>query len=189
MIAEGVLVILGSIGIIAYALIRRRTTKPPGGDNLTDRFSQVSASVGAPSPRPPIRESLENRLWYSHLVTVSKQHSIPLNVLEAQLWTESGGRETVVSSAGAIGLFQIKPIVLDDYQRVEGITLDEQDLFDPIVNIDVGAFYLAWLRDNFADGNLETALTMYANGIGNVRRGVLPHASYAQTVLERAGVT
>lgn len=55
---------------------------------------------------------------------------------------ESSGRPDVVSSKGAIGLMQITPICLKDYNKCNNAKLTMEDMKFPSLNIMVGAWYL-----------------------------------------------
>lgn len=73
---------------------------------------------------------------------------------------ESSGRPTVVSSAGAQGLFQFMP------KTAEWL---EIDALDPYQAGSGAARYLRYLIDHF-DGSLELGLAAYNAGMGNVRK-------------------
>lgn len=72
-----------------------------------------------------------------------------------------------VSSAGAAGLMQIMPATGAEVAALMGMPdYDEGDLHRPVVNIPLGARYLARQRDYF-DGDLYAALAGYNGGPGN----------------------
>jgi len=76
--------------------------------------------------------------------------------------TESGLNEAAVSSAGAIGIFQLMPATASDL----GV-----DPTDPTQNIDGGVRYLAQLLSQFA-GDTSKALAAYNWGPSNVLAAV-----------------
>jgi len=131
----------------------------------------------------------------------SRRHSLdPLLVL-ALINVESSFQIEAVSTEGARGLMQIRPIaanavvnelVLMDkgFNRAiedfpDRSSLHPLDLDDPVLNIKLGVFYLNSLKKNFRD--LKLALTAYNWGPTEVRNRlqedeVLPQA-YAMKVL------
>jgi soluble lytic murein transglycosylase-like protein len=80
----------------------------------------------------------------------------PQLALEVAL-AESGGNQSAVSSAGAIGIFQLLPSTAADL----GVNPD-----DPVQNIQGGIAYLGQMLDRYGDP--ATALAAYNWGPGNV---------------------
>jgi soluble lytic murein transglycosylase len=131
----------------------------------------------------------------------SRRHSLdPLLVL-ALINVESSFQTEAVSTEGARGLMQIRPIaanaVINELVSMDkGVNgaiensldlsiLHPLDLDDPVLNIKLGVFYLNSLKKNFRD--LKLALTAYNWGPTKVRNRlqedeVLPLA-YAMKVL------
>ena len=87
----------------------------------------------------------------------------------AVIQTESGGRVSVESHAGAAGLMQLMPATAERF----GVT----DRMDPGQNIRGGVAYLDWLLGHF-DGDPVLAIAAYNAGEGAVRdnSGVPPYA-------------
>lgn len=82
--------------------------------------------------------------------------------------TESSFRENAKSSKNAIGLMQIKLSTanyLNDIEGDENIT--EEELFEPITNIQYGCEYLKYLINKFDD--INTALASYNAGETRVK--------------------
>ena len=94
----------------------------------------------------------------------------PLYVL-AIMKVESGFRADVVSSRGAIGLLQVRPIAARSVMRAES-SRDEPiqavRLRDPQTNVAYGLRYLQQLEEQFSDQ--ETALAAYNMGPTRVRQ-------------------
>ncbi len=94
----------------------------------------------------------------------------PLYVL-AIMKVESGFRADVVSSRGAIGLLQVRPIAARSVMRAES-SRDEPvqavRLSDPQTNVAYGLRYLQQLEEQFSDQ--ETALAAYNMGPTRVRQ-------------------
>ena len=97
---------------------------------------------------------------------------VPLDLLMAMTWLESGWQDDVVSSAGAIGVGQLMPDTARWMsETVLRVPLDPYDADD---NIRMSAAYLRWLLDR-TDGDPATALAGYYQGLGAVRSaGVFP---------------
>jgi soluble lytic murein transglycosylase len=91
-------------------------------------------------------------------------------LLYAIMREESGYRPEVVSVSGARGLLQLMPSTAE---RLAADTrpgvLDPDDLFDPGLNIALGATYLEQLLGRF-DGNRAAAIGSYNAGPGAVSR-------------------
>lgn len=95
------------------------------------------------------------------LKAASAKYGVPLNLLTAQMQTESAGNPLAVSSAGAQGLMQIMPPNFRPY----GVT----NPYDPAQSIDAGAHLDA---DNYkATGNWPDALRMYHGGTDKANWG------------------
>lgn len=84
---------------------------------------------------------------------------------------ESGFRPDVVSSAGAVGLMQVKPSTAAAVARAAGIggRMDTRALSDPDTNLRIGTRYLAELVARY-DGDTALALAAYNAGLGNADR-------------------
>lgn len=97
---------------------------------------------------------------YADLITLAAaRHGIDEVLLAAVVQVESSFDETAVSSAGAVGLGGLMPVVYRDH--CGGI-----DPFDPRQNLDCSAEYLAWLLEQLGDETLVIAA--YHGGIGRV---------------------
>ena len=101
---------------------------------------------------------------------------------------ESGGNPNAVSNAGAIGLMQITPIVLQEwnqYQKSLQINLyyDERsrlmmyknlykkkNLFDSSINYEIGTWYLYRLQYHYKCPTIECILAGYNGGITRLKK-------------------
>jgi len=137
---------------------------------------------------PDARKSLERIKIYS----VLKSHDMKLS--EASLWnvTESVAEESAkhsldpmlvlavmkvesrfdhraVSPRGALGLMQIRPIVVDELVDEGEIPewKSKANLRDPILNIKIGVAYLSYLKKMF--NHLPFALAAYNSGPTRIR--------------------
>lgn len=116
------------------------------------------------------RDFLEEFPYGRTLVAVSDRHDVDGLLVAAVVEAESRFRPRQVSPRGAVGLMQIMPSTASSFGK------EEQDLFDPRVNLEIGTRYLGSLLDTF-DGDLELALAAYNAGPGAVARygGVPPY--------------
>lgn len=89
----------------------------------------------------------------------SEQHQVPLSLLHGVARVESNFDPDARSSAGAHGLMQIQWPGTARHLGVRRVS----ELYNPCLNIDVGASYLAELLDRY-DGNERLALAAYNYG-------------------------
>ena len=86
---------------------------------------------------------------------------------------ESSFKNSSVSERGAKGLMQLMPYVAEGMAQELGIEwTGEHNLFDPIINVKLGVYYLSRLINDFKDPGL--ALTAYNYG-----------PSYTRSLVER----
>ena len=124
-----------------------------------------------------------DRGWYPSLVKSAGKYKIPVTVALSQVKQESGGNERALGSAGEIGLLQLKQSVLTDYVRITHDTA--RNLYSPVDNIEIGLWYLSWLRDHYKI-TLSEALLAYNSGIGNFLKGHIQNPRYSLDIIERA---
>ncbi|MGH7770622.1 MAG: lytic transglycosylase domain-containing protein [Candidatus Binatia bacterium] len=100
-----------------------------------------------------------------------KQSLDPMLVM-AIIKVESGFRHKAVSSQGARGLMQIRPIVASALAEDLGLKRweGEKSLDDPVMNVKLGVFYLGYLKERFR--NLKLALTAYNSGPSRVKKTI-----------------
>jgi hypothetical protein len=129
---------------------------------------------------PPSAEALRGPTRYRALIEQqSRQAGVDPRLIEAIVGVESGGDPRAVSSAGAQGLMQLMPETGQQY----GVAPEQA--FNPALNLRGGIAYFKQLLDRY--GDVETALTAYHSGEGNVDRGTIgPRGrAYAPAVLAR----
>jgi soluble lytic murein transglycosylase len=124
------------------------------------------ALARAPTPR------LEELWWHAWPVAyrefVEAETSRPGSVEAALVFSimreESGFRPEVVSPVGARGLLQIMEPTGERLARAVGhANFEPDDLFEPRINIRLGAHYLAELTERF-DGRLSAVIASYNAG-------------------------
>ncbi len=101
-------------------------------------------------------------LILSILLQVGCPETIYPDLVVAMIVRESNGHHDSVSSAGAMGLLQVKPIVLDDYNREYNTNFVANDLFSPKINLRVGLWHLC--RYKFATKFKTELLQIYFTG-------------------------
>ena len=146
--------------------------------------AEAPAAPPAVSPAaalvPPERLYLE-----PILAQAARDYGLPVDLILAQAWAESGWRVDAVSHKGAVGVLQIMPKAAD-FISVRLLKLDQPlDARDPVANARMGARFMRHLLDRL-DGDLRQALIAYNQGLsGLLRKGPVPAAeSYADKVLD-----
>jgi hypothetical protein len=103
------------------------------------------------------------------IVEESKRHAIDPGLVLAVIHVESRFDTYAVSPVGALGLMQILPSTGAELAAREGIDwFGPQSLFDPVVNVRLGAAYLDQLSRRY--GNTSMALAAYNWGPGHIDR-------------------
>ena len=101
--------------------------------------------------------------YETEVFTYADAYGLPRALVFSVIKAESGFDKNARSSAGAMGLMQIKEPTGAYIARKTGIY--KYDLYDPDTNIHFGCFYLKYLLSRF--GNVRTALAAYNAGEGN----------------------
>ena len=110
----------------------------------------------------------------------------------ALMRVESNFNHLAISPVGAEGLMQVMPPTAKWTAKKYNVEWPDGHSFDPIVNVKLGVYYLAYLYDQF--GNMRHALTAYNRGpratryILNNNRGRLPREIdnfYSAKIMER----
>ncbi|HAM00710.1 MAG TPA: hypothetical protein DCQ30_00550, partial [Acidimicrobiaceae bacterium] len=105
-------------------------------------------------------------------VSAAARYGVPVSLLEALCWWESGWQSAIVSSTGAIGVCQIEPYTATFVDRyLAGAALNPQVAEQ---NIAIGAAYLSSLL-RATGGDVGQAVAGYYQGLESVRHhGMLP---------------
>ncbi len=134
-----------------------------------------SSPVGAPAATDAVRAALDR--W-------SARYGVDPKLARAVAWMESGFRQEVVSSAGAVGVMQLLPATWAWVDTLIGTTTPRT--YEG--NVQAGVRLLRWLLDDF-DGNTRLALAGYYQGARAVReRGLYEDTKqYVSVVLKLYG--
>ena len=136
-----------------------------------DVAARVRAHVDARMPR--LHPAKRARVARAILGEARQAGVDPLLVL-ALIHVESSFDPDAVSSAGAVGLMQLRETTLRGEAERWGVTWS--DPRDPVTSIQAGVRYLRYLIDRF--GELDAALMAYNAGpariLGHLARGEVP---------------
>jgi len=167
---------------LAAAVTPAEALAPPAADTLAaDQAAagDTAASAAAAALVPADRLYLE-----PVLAQAARDFNLPVDLILAQAWAESGWRVDAVSNKGAVGVLQLMPKAVD-FISTRLLKLDQPlDPHDPAANARMGARYMRHLVDR-NDGDLRQALIAYNQGLsGLLRKGPVPAAeAYADKVL------
>jgi soluble lytic murein transglycosylase-like protein len=116
--------------------------KPKTPPNLP--LKPVAAAVDIPWLSPTVQR------WQQPIGEMAQKYKIDPDLLAIIMTVESGGDAKAKSEAGAIGLMQVTPPTAKDIAKKHILKpVEAFNLEDPHTNIEFGAAYLAWLRDEF----------------------------------------
>jgi soluble lytic murein transglycosylase-like protein len=166
---------------------------PAAADTLATEDVGPAAAPAAPPAEAPAPAAVSpaaavvpaERLHLEPVLTqAAQEYGLPVDLILAQAWAESGWRVDAVSNKGAVGVLQIMPKAVD-FISTRLLKLDQHlDPRDPAANARMGARFMRHLLDRL-DGDLRRALIAYNQGLsGLYRKGPVPAAeSYADKVL------
>lgn len=140
------------------------------GQRLTVPVAEGVSSVGTGSyPRLPDRivQRPERRALIADFERWSAANHIPVDLLMALAWQESGWNNAAVSNKGAAGVGQLMPATASWIAR-DLIGRPDLDVADPEDNIRMSARYVRWLLDR--TGSEDEALAAYYQGVGSIER-------------------
>ena len=158
-------------------------------DDAAPASTTAATPVEAPAAQPPVSPAAAlvpaERLYLEPILTqAAHDYGLPVDLVLAQAWAESGWRVDAVSNKGAVGVLQIMPKAVD-FISTRLLKLEQHlDPRDPAANARMGARFMRHLLDRL-DGDLRRSLIAYNQGLtGLFRKGPVPAAeSYADKVL------
>jgi len=98
--------------------------------------------------------------WRKLVYDKAKKYNIAPALIVAVMWQESRGNASAGSYANAFGLMQL---ILSTAKMMAGRSVSKEELFDPDLNVDLGAKLLAKLNKDY-NGNLPHILAAYNAG-------------------------
>jgi LysM repeat protein len=155
--------------------IGQRLAVPPGGvdPQAASRYRKLPDRIVSNPDRLALVPVFQR--W-------SEANGIPVDLVMAVAWQESGWNSEALSHKGAVGVGQIMPAT-GVWVATDLIGRPDLDPTKAEDNIRISARYLRWLIDYHGDE--ELALAGYYQGPGAVRAGIM----YADTELYVASVT
>ena len=140
--------------------------KPPvelGYERLSENcfFNSSSCDRTKVKARPWSSEPLDHSSFAGFIKQVARDNSLDVSLLRAVIHVESGFNPYAISRAGARGLMQLMPPLLQEYKVSRP--------FDYRQNIIAGSRHLAYLLKRF-NQNIALATAAYNAGEGAVRR-------------------
>jgi LysM repeat protein len=154
-------------------------TAPKPGTPEAKKTDVTKQSGHTPADLPANSERFKLRPEFQR---AASEHGVPVSLLQAVAWNESGWQNNVVSNVGARGIGQIMP---DTAAHItERLTDKSLDPNNPADNIQMSAIYLRYLI-NETRGDYKLALAAYYQGLASVReRGQYEDTKkYVATVL------
>lgn len=173
----------------AFAL---EATGPQAGDpELVERIAaRLAARRSALSPR--------DRLALAEtIVREARAQGLEPHLVAAVIEVESAGHPQAVSHVGALGLMQILPETGRELAQKHGVPWSGPNtLFDPAINVKLGAAYLRELTNRYGDVSIALAAYNWGPGVidRRLREGTKLPSEYIDSVMrafvrEPAGAT
>ncbi len=144
----------------------------------TDAFAAVSASD--PARDVELVAHLVERLAFRRtslsqreritlaetIVREARAQGLEPHLVAAVIEVESAGRPLAVSHVGALGLMQILPETGRELAQKHGVPWSGPDtLFDPAINVKLGAAYLRELTNRYGDVSIALAAYNWGPGV------------------------
>ncbi|MFU8872651.1 lytic transglycosylase domain-containing protein [Micromonospora sp. SL4-19] len=108
---------------------------------------------GTQATRSQVKAALSDAAAKTYWPTSAPAIKIPLNLVKATAWQESGWQSNIVACDGGIGLMQVMPATADWMNQRFGQSYDINNYRD---NAYLGANYLAWLTKYIGDMYFES---------------------------------
>lgn len=144
-------------------------TAPTGGGGAGATGSTGGATASLPSRLQETPERLAHRPTFARW---GAANGVPVDLLEAMTWLESGWQVDKVSPDGAVGIGQLMPGTVEHMELLIGVDLDPYVAED---NIRMAARYLRWLLQRTS--STGDALASYYQGLASVQQ----HGRFADT--------
>lgn len=132
----------GTSGLLSDQTLSGNSPPIPTEDPHENYFEELSDSF-----------TPEVLFWSADILTWASEYKLNPNLVAVVMQIESCGHPDALSSAGAMGLFQVMPFHFED----------EENPFDPNTNATKGMAYLS-RAVQLADGQVDLALAGYNGG-------------------------
>ncbi|TYB36633.1 transglycosylase SLT domain-containing protein [Micromonospora sp. AP08] len=135
------------------------TPKPPTETQVPPPPPKPAASGCQPSyrgtqaTRSQVKSALSDAAARTYWPTSAPDIKVPLTLMKATAWQESGWQSNIVACDGGIGLMQVMPATADWMNQRFGQSYDIDDYQD---NAYLGGTYLAWLTKYIGDMYFES---------------------------------
>jgi soluble lytic murein transglycosylase-like protein len=145
-----------------------------GGQRLTIPGASAAPAAAPTAAMPPSMAALvaQRDAVRQVIVEEANQYGVPVALAMAVAWQESGWRQGVVSSAGAVGVMQLMPATAE---WVSDAMLGHRvDINDTRLNVRGGVRLLAHYLARYG-GDVDNVLAAYYQGQSAVdRHGIYP---------------
>ena len=102
-----------------------------------------------------LRQKIEMQLYplnyREYIMKASEEYDLEPEFICAVIHTESNFKSNAESPVGACGLMQIMPDTFMWIADLKDETVQESEIFNPLVNMDYGCYYLRHLTDMYKD--------------------------------------
>ncbi|MFC0528397.1 lytic transglycosylase domain-containing protein [Phytohabitans kaempferiae] len=116
---------------------------------------------GTAASRAEVKQALTAAAGRTYWPTSAPSIKVPVNLVKATAWQESGWQSHIVACDGGIGLMQVMPDTAAFVNQRFGQSYDVRTYTD---NATLGANYLAWLIKYFGDVYFERDYTLVSSG-------------------------
>lgn len=104
--------------------------------------------------------------YKNEIVYVGQKYNVNSEIIAAVVFAESRFNANAVSNKRALGLMQIMPETAVWLSEKISLPYDEDMLFNPLYNLELGTYYISYLQEKFDD--INAVLAAYNAGEGNV---------------------
>lgn len=120
------------------------------------------------------------------IVREARAQGLEPHLVAAVIEVESAGRPQAVSHVGALGLMQILPATGRELAQKHGVPwAGPHTLFDPAINVKLGAAYLRELTNRYGDVSIALAAYNWGPGVidRRLREGTTLPSEYIDSVM------
>ncbi|MER7460705.1 lytic transglycosylase domain-containing protein [Micromonospora sp. NPDC126480] len=137
----------------------RAAARPPKETQVPPAPPKPSSTACTPhyegtrASRAQVKSALADAAARTYWPTSAPDIRIPLDLVKATAWQESGWQSDIIACDGGIGLMQVMPATAEWMNQRFGQSYDVRDYRD---NAYLGANYLAWLTKYIGDMYFES---------------------------------